>query len=79
MALSNRPTISLSLRVALLLAAVPTLGGCAALAARAVGGTVESLAVSVAADDDPQLIADAMPIGLKLVESGLVNVEEIAR
>lgn len=73
MALSNRPSISCALRVALLLAAVPALGGCAALAAKVIGGTVESLGVSVAADDDPQLIADAMPIGLKLVESGLVK------
>jgi predicted anti-sigma-YlaC factor YlaD len=58
----------------LVLAALsPLVGGCSAIASRAVGGTVKGLAVSVAQDDDPELVAAAMPLGLKLLEGSLIR------
>ncbi len=56
-----------------LIALSPLVGGCSAIASRAVGGTVKGLAVSVAQDDDPELVAAAMPLGLKLLEGSLVR------
>ncbi len=59
-----------------LVALTPLLAGCSALASRAVGGTVKGLAVSVARDDDPELVAAAMPLGLKLLEGSLLGDPE---
>jgi hypothetical protein len=52
---------------------LPLATGCSALASRAVGGTVKGLATSVAQDDDPELVSDAMPLGLKLLEASLAR------
>lgn len=57
--------------VLLALAHLPA--GCSAIASRAVGGTVDGLAIAVAQDDDPELVARAMPLGLKLLEASLVR------
>jgi predicted anti-sigma-YlaC factor YlaD len=56
-----------------LFALTPLTAGCSAIASQAVGGTVKGLAVSVAQDDDPELVAGAMPLGLKLLEASLVR------
>ncbi len=55
------------------LALAAALSGCSALASRAVGGTMDGLATSVAQDDDPELVAAALPLGLKLLEGSLAR------
>ncbi len=60
-------------RCILVVLSVSALGGCSTLASKAVGGTVESLGVSFAQDEDPEFVAGALPLGLKLVEARLLR------
>ena len=61
------------LGVAVIIVCIFLLSGCTAIAVKMVGGTVDSLRASAARDDDPELVADALPMGLKLLEAGLLQ------
>lgn len=57
----------------LCIGSVVVLSGCSAIAVKMVGRTVESLKVASARDEDPELVRDALPMGLKLLEAGLLQ------
>ena len=61
------------LGVVAIVACLSLLSGCRAIVAKVVGGTVDSLKVSAARDEDPELVRDALPMGLKLLEASLLD------
>ena len=52
---------------------LPLLSGCTTIAIKAMGGVMESLNVATVQDEDPEFVRDALPMGLKLLEAGILQ------